>query len=563
MTDRPTTTTDRPVALRPAAPTASVDTPTDHQPTDTTATRPTAHKPTTDRPARRRLTDAFKRRPTNTNAPTVKPTGDRPTDHSATDHTRPTPTDPAPTPTEPTIKPVGRVQQWRDRKSAAAADRQTRTDQTRAAAIAAATHRATDRPTTTHTDATEDDIAPVPTSLKWVGIWLDRTFGAIPLAAPLIVSGAYTMQVFTDKPIEANPLVALAATCALEGGVWKLSRLYEKTLVAGDSTMALRLGIGFYLSIISGLIYWHADHQAQVKGHEELGADALPAFGVAVMSALGVYIWSRTARWMRRRELHAAGRIDTQAPKFAALSWVLCPIETPKALRHAVKYRIDSPVEAVEDRRLYVAAGKPAIWPPTDRPQPPTDLIASIAAAGRPTDLYESTDLADQPTDQDTQPTDRTDRTGQPQSAPTAVDATDRPAQPTGIHTDRIAIVIKPPTDHTAPTVDRTRPTTTNRPAIPAPRVQPARPANDTSTDRPAFSSAAIENAAIIRDHLGDPTDRLKLADVRNAFDPRWSYDKANPAFKAYLAGADLTDQPTDQKDTSPDHATDRPAVNA
>lgn len=210
--------------------------------------------------------------------------------------------------------------------------------------------------------ATETDIAPVPQRLRWIGIWLDRTFGAVPLAAPLVVSGYYTFQVFTDQPIDAHPAIALIATGALEGGLWKLSRLYEKTLVAGDSTIALRIGLGLYLAMISGLIYWHAD--PNLEGREDIGWDWIPAGGVAAMCALGVFIWSRTARWMRRRELHAAGRVDKQAPKFASLAWLLTPIETPKALRHAVKWRIDSPLDAVTDRRMYVAAGRPVLWVP-------------------------------------------------------------------------------------------------------------------------------------------------------------------------------------------------------
>ncbi len=248
----------------------------------------------------------------------------------------------------------GRWRAWRDRRASEANARTEQVARTRAAAVAAASRRDRTVEPVAETDA---DLAPVPRWLRWVGVWADRTIGTIPLAAPLLVSGAYTVQVFTDAPLNAHLGLALLVTTALEGGVWKLARLYEKTLVDGDSTIALRLGIGVYLAIISGLIYWHADVH---------GADWRPALGVAVMSTLGVFIWSRTARWQRRAELRARGRVDRQAPKFAALAWLLTPVETPKALRHAVKYRIESPVDALADRRLFVAAGKPAIWPPLE-----------------------------------------------------------------------------------------------------------------------------------------------------------------------------------------------------
>jgi hypothetical protein len=554
MTDRPTETTDRP-ALRPAAyqpasvnahrPTgtdrpAPADTATvDNQPTPAFDAEPTGDRPT-------RLRNPFTR-PTDRKEATM-PT-DAPTDRTPTDATdrphRPTPTT---TPTDTTdTESVGRLQTWRNRRATAANTRKAEaTDRAEAARRAAANRPAsTPAPTGRHTDHA-DDIAPVPHALKWIGVWLDRTFGAIPLAAPLIVSGYYTMQVFTGQPLNAHPTVAFAATCALEGGLWKLSRLYEKTLVAGDSTMALRAGIGFYIGIIGGLIYWHADHQAKMEGRTELGTDALPAFGVAVMCALGVYIWSRTARWMRRRELYAAGRVDAQAPKFAALAWFLTPLETPKALRHAVKYRIQSPVEAVEDWRLFKSAGKPVVWPPTGRPAPtdpagpsPTDVPADPTPATAPT--VEATDRP-APADQATQhrPTDTpTDpATTRPTGAqvvanrPTVTAPVDRPATP------------KATTNRLATTADRPA-ITANIPAPTRPTT-PTRPAADNGTDRPAFTPAAVENAATIRAVFGT-TDRLKLADVRNHFDPRWSYDKANPAFKAYLAGADLTDRPAEQ----------------
>lgn len=491
MTDRPTNPTDRP-ALRSAAP--------EHE--SVNGTRPTdIDRPTIDTDRKPRgIARLLARR------------ADRPKKVVADQSTTPAPTAPTvPAPTMRTVKPTDQPRRWRPTKPTA--NRPASTIDPTVIAAMAADHRRPTTPTTTNRPTNETDIAPVPHKLKWLGVWLDRTFGAMPLLAPLLVSGYYTTQVFTGDPIDAHPTVAVLAACALEGGVWKLSRLYEKTLVAGDSTMALRLGIGAYLVLISGLIYWHADHTAKLNqaalpnpdGQIGLGVDALPAFGVAVMSALGVFIWSRTARWTRRRELHAQGRVDTQAPKFAALAWILCPFETPQALRHAVKYRLAGPVEAVADLRLYKAAGKPAVWPPKRPTDSPTNQ-----STDRPTDV---------PTGQTRRPTVEPTR---PAAQPT------RP-QPTSRTTDR--------------------PTVAPRPTAPAPRPQPAaiRPTTPVptatttgTTDRPDYTPAAIRNAAIIRNTYGTTTD-LRLGTVRS--DLRWSFDRADPALKAYLAGADRTDQ--------------------
>jgi hypothetical protein len=463
MTDRPTDPTDRP-ELRPAAPVgASVGTPNsaDHRPTSNTSTG--------------RLAAWWKRgRPVA--ATQAKPT--RPAVGVRSEPARPTATNPVGSAQQPTRKAPGRFRQWRTRRAETANGHKAPAVTADQAAAVLATYRPTGKPS--RVVESPDDIAPMPRWMKVLGVWIDRTFGAIPLAAPLIVSGDYTMQVFTAAPINAHPLVALAATCALEGGVWKLSRLYEKTLVAGDSTIALRAGIGVYLALISGLIYWHAG--ATTSGNRLTAESTLPAVGVAVMSALGVYIWSRTARWARRRELHAMGRVDTQAPKFAAMAWVLCPVETPQALRHAVKYRIPSPVQAVESLRLFKASGRPAVWPPVaDRPM----------SVGEPTI---------QPRTVATRPT----------VAPTVAPTAPRP---------RVADQSPRPA-HAAPT---------------GPTV-PARPAVVPNADRSAHTPAAVRNAADLRRRYGTRTD-LKLGTIRS--DTGWSFDRADPAFKAYLAGAD------------------------
>lgn len=184
---------------------------------------------------------------------------------------------------------------------------------------------------------TANPDAPVPGWMAWLGSWLDRTVGAVPLLAPLIVSGWYTAHVGTQALGLPLP-VALALTAALEGGIWKLARLYEKTLVAGYSTLALRFGLIAYVAATGGLIYWHA---------HVTGGDWKPSLVVAGMSAAGFYIWGRQARWARRKELEAAGRVDKQLVRFSAWSWLLHPVETFRALRFAVRHRIDQPIPAM------------------------------------------------------------------------------------------------------------------------------------------------------------------------------------------------------------------------
>lgn len=300
----------------------------------------------------------------------------------------------------PDDRKLSRFAQWRAARAGTAEQRAAEQRAARtalnaerdAAARAAFRARTASRTAGTVHTRTAEEIAPVPQKMLWWGVWADRTVGAIPLLAPLIVSGYFTTQVFRGDPIGAPLLVALVVTGALEGGVWRLARLYDRTLLEGDSTVGLRLGILGYLALISGLIYWHAWYharQAAVAAHlaasqAKLGWSWIPAAGTAVMSILGVYIWGRAARFQHRVKLRQQGKIDAQAPKFAALSWLLCPIETPRALRHATKYRIVSPQEAVYDLRLFRAAGRPRIWPVLDgedTEHPPRNAPARPAAS--------------------------------------------------------------------------------------------------------------------------------------------------------------------------------------
>lgn len=254
------------------------------------------------------------------------------------------------------------------RRNAAIAERQRndaiRAEQQRAERSAIALRRTT---RTRSARPTAEQIAPLPNWMRIVGVWFDRTFGALPLVAPLLVSGFFTSRVMTDDPISAPLAVAIIITMALEGGVWKLAKLMERTLLEGDSTISLRMGIFGYLSLISGGIFGHAYYQAYdatAAGEpvQLTWGDWLPAAATALMSMLGVYIWSKDARFKHRVELRNMNLIDSQAPKFSVLAWLLLPLETGMAFRHAVRFRISSPKIAVADRRFWVAAGRPKVW---------------------------------------------------------------------------------------------------------------------------------------------------------------------------------------------------------
>lgn len=300
---------------------------------------------------------------------------------------------------------LSRVGQWRASRSRTAQERQDagrlarqRRDvevaaQRDTAARVAAANRRTSRGT--RDVERDEDIAPVPRRMLWTGIWAERTIGALPLIAPLVMSGWFTWDAMSHEPINVPGWLAFVAALALEGGIAALVRLLVRTLLEGDSTVAIRFTLVVYLVIISGVIFWHADHQARQQGIDG-GAMSewlwVPAAAAAAFSLLGVRIYTHAARFKHRVALRDAGRIDKQAPKFALMSWVLCPVETPLALRHAVKYRLESPVEAVEDRRLRVASGRPRVWPvPVLPEQRDTELVVPLprpvprpALTGRP-----------------------------------------------------------------------------------------------------------------------------------------------------------------------------------
>jgi hypothetical protein len=217
-----------------------------------------------------------------------------------------------------------------------------------------------------------DRIAPIPDGMVKAGIWMDRAAGFAVPTAPLLVSAWATIHVGQDEPLKMGWL-AVAFTLGLEGSVWYLNRLREAFKLEGDSTFSFNVSIAGIITLIFGLIGGHAIwnsagrqalliHVPGVEAQVPL-SEVMPAIAVAIMSAIGAYVWAKKATFRHRAKLRAMNQIDPRAPKFALGRWVSAPRETFFSLRHAFRYGITEAKVAVTDWRVWKATGKPAIWP--------------------------------------------------------------------------------------------------------------------------------------------------------------------------------------------------------
>lgn len=244
--------------------------------------------------------------------------------------------------------------------------------QQRASLVAKDRRRAASR--TQETVAADDEIAPMPIQLQILAVWFNRSFGALPLIAPLFVSAVFTVKSGTADPMNLHWSAALALALAFEGGIWKAAVLYEKTRIEGDSTVGHRLLIGLLILLNAAFILSHSLFEllTELAGEGTAQIDAVtltkwaPALIVALMSTIGVLIWGKQATYKHRARLREQGLVDSRSPKFSTMSWILCPWDTWWALRHATRYRITSPILAIEDRRLWRMSGKPEVWPPVE-----------------------------------------------------------------------------------------------------------------------------------------------------------------------------------------------------
>jgi len=218
-----------------------------------------------------------------------------------------------------------------------------------------------------------EKIAPIPPWMLKASVWGDRVVGALLPTAPLLVSGFVTVQVGRDEPLNMG-WMAVFLTMGLEGAVWYLNRLKEQFRLEGDGTFSIGAAVYGIVLLIACLIGGHAiwNHTGRMPIEITVPGTAnrvpldqlTPAIAIAVMSAIGTFIWSKKATYKDRAKLRAMGQIDPRAPKFAAGAWFTSPWETAWSLRHFFKYRIEgSAATVVADWRFWKATGKPSIWP--------------------------------------------------------------------------------------------------------------------------------------------------------------------------------------------------------
>lgn len=242
-------------------------------------------------------------------------------------------------------------------------------------------------------------LAPIPDAMVVTGIWADRAVAGLQRLSPLLVSGAATMIIGMEEPLNMSWPIALAFTLSLEGSLWSLQRLREQFRLEGDGTFSLAMAIYGIIALIFFLVGGHAIWKATGSQPINISVPGLanqvplsvvvPGIAVALMSAIGVFVWAKNATFKHRARLRAQGRLDAAAPKFAVASWFFCPWETFWSLRHAIKYKLSSPLVAVADWRLWKMCGKPQVWPEpsretvaeTSRPRTP---IRVVSTTGRP-----------------------------------------------------------------------------------------------------------------------------------------------------------------------------------
>jgi hypothetical protein len=178
-----------------------------------------------------------------------------------------------------------------------------------------------------------------------VAYLVQELIGAIPPLAALGLAGYYQTEIAHDVLHFAYPW-ALVPAAAIEGGAAYCAVLYDRHLTAGDSTTALRLGMLGYAAGSSALLGWHA----QATGKPWQIAVAL---GLLTLSAL--FLWGRRGKWRKREVLRDKGLLDAQVVRFSFARYVAAPLETPAALRYAVKHSIADPRTAVAAWRTHRA----------------------------------------------------------------------------------------------------------------------------------------------------------------------------------------------------------------
>lgn len=180
---------------------------------------------------------------------------------------------------------------------------------------------------------------------------IQETVGLVPPLSAIGVAAVFQTQTINAVFGWWWCFAWLPAAC-IEGGAMYFGFLYERHLVAGDSTLAPRVWMLICAGISCATIYWHVTVQLQKPWQM--------AAVVGGMAALSLALWMRRSKWKRRELLRDRGLLDAQAPRFSLARWIFCPIETPRAFRHAIKYGISDPTVAVDRYRAKVDADKAA-----------------------------------------------------------------------------------------------------------------------------------------------------------------------------------------------------------
>jgi hypothetical protein len=159
----------------------------------------------------------------------------------------------------------------------------------------------------------------------------------IPPVAALGVAAVLQVVAMTDlaggplaQALAANPqtarfawtgylaglLLGIAVASCVEGGAAYLMDLYDKHLMARDSTWLLRLGMVVYVGASTGLLHWYLDYRHM---------PTLVSWVLAGMSGLSLFLWSRGSRWANRVQMRDAGQLDPALPKLPMTAKVLHP----------------------------------------------------------------------------------------------------------------------------------------------------------------------------------------------------------------------------------------------
>lgn len=111
-------------------------------------------------------------------------------------------------------------------------------------------------------------------------------------------------------------LFGLSVAIGWEGGAAYLMDLYDKHLLARDSTWMLRLSMAGYVAVSAAGIHWWANTR---------GLPTIMSWLFAAMSASALFLWSRGSRWKHREEMRAANQIDSALPRLPISAKVLHP----------------------------------------------------------------------------------------------------------------------------------------------------------------------------------------------------------------------------------------------